>query len=121
VSHLGDDGDMVKVKKERDIMGNDLHGPHHDRNQINRWMKFKERRIMQVMDKIEQCQEDGRRRTGIDCKHNDRNHQDGLALVRTQDPSPPDNNAVGNNKLNQDSKRCISSQGMLVDGVRVQD
>ena len=76
---------------------------------------------MQVVDKVEQGQEDGRKRTGVDRKHDDRNHQDNLALVRTQYPGPPDDDAVGDNKLNRDSKRCISSRKMLEDDIRVRD
>jgi hypothetical protein len=41
------------------------------------------------------------KRTGVDSERGDRNHQDNPPLVRTQDPSPPDDNAVGNNILNQ--------------------
>jgi hypothetical protein len=73
---------------------------------------------MQVVDKIEQCQEGGRKRTGVDCKHDDRNHQDDLTLVRAQYPSPPNNDAVGDKKLNRDSKGCISLQGILMDDIR---
>jgi len=40
------------------------------------------------------------KRTGVDYKHDHRNHQDNHALVRTQDPSPPDDDAVGDNELN---------------------
>jgi hypothetical protein len=55
---------------------------------------------MQVVDKFEQGQEDGRKRTSVDGKHDDWNHQEDLTLVKTQDPSSPDNDAVGDNKLN---------------------
>ena len=42
-----------------------------------------------------------RKRTGVDAKDDDRKHQDGPILVRTQGPSPPDHNTVGENKLSQ--------------------
>jgi hypothetical protein len=48
-----------------------------------------------------QSQEEGRKRTGVNCEYDDRNHQDNPLLVGTQDPSPPDDDAVGDNILNQ--------------------
>ena len=42
-----------------------------------------------------------RKRTGVDTKDDDRKHQDDPILVRTQDPSPPDHDAVGDNILSQ--------------------
>jgi hypothetical protein len=58
-------------------------------------------------------------RTGVDSKCNDRSHQDNPTLVRTQDPSPPDDDAVSDNKLNHNSGRRVSLRGMLVEDMRV--
>lgn len=48
----------------------------------------------------EQGQEE-RKRTGVDSKHDNRNNQDNPALVRGEDPSPPDDDVVGDDILNQ--------------------
>ena len=71
--------------------------PHCDRRQVNDWNMLKGE-----MDHSEakQGQEDRRKRTGADYKHDHRNNQDNPTLVRTQDPSPPDDDAVGDNELN---------------------
>jgi len=42
-----------------------------------------------------------RKRTGVDAKNDDRNHQDDLILVRTQDPGAPDHDTVSHNILSQ--------------------
>ena len=42
-----------------------------------------------------------RKRTGVDGKDDDRQYQDYPILVRTQDPSPPDRDTVGDNILSQ--------------------
>jgi hypothetical protein len=68
---------------------------------------------------VKQGQEEGRKRTCVDWKHDHQNHQDNPTLVRTQYPSPPDNDAIGDNKLTHNSGRRVSSQGMLVENVRV--
>jgi hypothetical protein len=47
-----------------------------------------------------QSQEEGRKRTGVNCEYDDRNHQDNPTLVGTQDPSPPDDDTVGDDILN---------------------
>src|SRR5712691_7357710 len=55
-----------------------------------------------------------RKRTGVDAKDDDRQHQDYPILVRTQDPSPPDHDTVGDNILSQipgDSPNQGSVQG----------
>jgi hypothetical protein len=41
------------------------------------------------------------KRTGVNYKHDHRNHQDNPTLVRTQDQSPPDDDAVGDNELDE--------------------
>jgi hypothetical protein len=43
----------------------------------------------------------GKKRTGVDAKDDDRNHQDDPILIRTQDPSSPDHDTVGDNILCQ--------------------
>ena len=56
----------------------------------------------------------GEKRTGVDAKDDDRNHQDDLILIRTQDPSPQDYDTVGDNILSQmpgDSPSQGSIQG----------
>ena len=45
--------------------------PRHDCHQVDDWIKFKEGT---GHDAAKQGQEEGRRRTGVDCKHNDRSH-----------------------------------------------
>ena len=58
--------------------------------------------VRRRMDKANQIKKgERRRRTGVDAKEDDRKHQDDPILVRTQDPSPPDHNTVGENKLSQ--------------------
>ena len=42
-----------------------------------------------------------RKRTGVEGKDHDGKHQDDPILVRTQDPSPPDHDTVGDNILSQ--------------------
>ena len=50
---------------------------------------------------VEQIKKGEQRRTGVGAKHDDGKHQDDPILVRTQDPSPPDHNTVGENILGQ--------------------
>ena len=55
-----------------------------------------------------------KKRTGVDSKNHDRDFQDDPILVRTQDPSPPDHDTVGDNILSQipgDSPSQGSVQG----------
>ena len=42
-----------------------------------------------------------KKRTGVNGKNHDRKYQDDPILVRTQDPSPPDYDGVGDNILSQ--------------------
>jgi hypothetical protein len=54
-----------------------------------------------------------RKHTGVDGKDDDRRHQDGLIHVRTDDPSSPNNDAIGDDKLTKKEfeGRC-QSHGM---------
>ena len=47
--------------------------------------------------KVKKTEESAR----VDYKHDHRNHQDNPTLDRTQDSSTPDDDAVGDNELNQ--------------------
>jgi hypothetical protein len=44
-------------------------------------------------------QEEGGKRTSIDCEQDHWNHQGNPTLIGAQNPSPPDNDAVGDNIL----------------------
>ena len=76
---------------------NERDGPRCDRRQVNDWNMLKGG---MSHSEARQGQEDGRKRTGVDDKHDHRNRQDNPTLVRTQDPSPPDHDAVSDNELN---------------------
>jgi len=65
-----------------------------------------------------QGQEEGRKRTDVDSKYDYRNHQESSTLVNTQGPSPPDDDDIGNDILNQNSERRVSPREMSADGVR---
>jgi hypothetical protein len=77
----------------------------------------------QVLDsELKQRSGRGGKRTSVDSKRDDRKHPDNPTLVRTQDPSPPDEYAVGDNILNQISGSRVSwlsTRGMIVNDVRV--
>jgi hypothetical protein len=72
-------------------------GPQRDRRQIDNWDRFNGGT---EHGETKYDQEVGRKHTGVDSKHHDGSHQDNCTLVRTQDPSSPDNNAIGDNILN---------------------
>jgi hypothetical protein len=73
------------------------HGSHcSNRRQVNDWNMSNGGTSH---SEARQGQEVGRKRTGVDYKHDHRNHQDNPTLVRTQDPSPPYDDAVGDKKL----------------------
>jgi hypothetical protein len=65
--------------------------------------------------RAEQGQEEGRKRTGVDCKEEERKPQENPTLVRTQDPSTPDDDAIGYDILKSNSGRSVSSRDMLAD------
>ena len=59
-----------------------------------------------------------RKRTGVEAKDDDRQYQGYPILVRTQDPSPPNHDAVGDNILSQIPRRQPESRvssGMLAE------
>ena len=116
MSQLGDVDHAVEDKIHLDSPSrNQLDSPHHNCDQVKDWIKFKEGTGHSAP---KQGQLEERKRTGVDCKHDNRNHQDNLTLVRTQDPSPPDDDTVGDNKL-KSSERRVSSRGIFTGDVRV--
>ena len=56
-----------------------------------------------------QGREDEKKRTSVDSEHDHWNHQDNLSLVRTQDPSSPHDDTISDNKLDQNSRKRVSS------------
>jgi hypothetical protein len=56
-------------------------------------------------DEAEQGQEEGRKRTGVDCKQDEGKPQEIPTLVRTQDPSTPDDDAISYDILKSNSGR----------------
>ena len=88
----------------------ELGGRHHDRYQVEYWNTFKGGT---GYDEAKQSQEEGRKRTDVDCKQEDRNPQENPTLVRTKDPSTPDDDAISYDILNQIPgdgsvhKRCL--------------
>jgi hypothetical protein len=64
-----------------------------------------------------QGREDGKKRTCVDSEHDHWNHEDNLSLVRTQDPSPPHDDAIRDDKLDQNSRKRVRSWRVLVDDV----
>jgi hypothetical protein len=80
------------------LLGNEHGGPHCDHHQVNDWEMFKGGT---VHGEAKRGQEEGRKRTSVDSKRDDRNHQDNPTLIRTQNPSPPDDDTIGNDILNQ--------------------
>jgi hypothetical protein len=65
--------------------------------QVNNWKMFKVGQVGLMQNKVKKYES-----TVVltDYEHDNRNHQDNPTLVRTQDPSPPDN-TLSNNVLNQ--------------------
>ena len=109
MSHLGD----VDHAGEEGIMhpfmsGNEQGSPHRNRHQVNDFRGTGH-------SEAKQGQEEGRKRTDVDYEHDNWKHQNDLTLVRTQDPSPPDDDAVCDNILNQNSERWVSPQRMFAD------
>lgn len=94
----------------------EFEGRHRDRHQVNDWNMFKGGT---GHDEAEQGQEEGRERTGVDCKQEERKPQEKPTLVRTQDPSTPDDDAISYDILKSNSRRWVSSREMLADDVRV--
>ena len=83
-------------------------GPHCNRHQVDDWSILKGRTNR---GEVTQGQEEGRKRTGVDCEHDHRSHQDNPSLVRTQDPGPPDDDAIGDKILNQKSRETDQFTG----------
>ena len=102
VSHLGDveHVDDGIIRRLAFPYSNERDGPQHNDHQVNDWNMSKGGT---GHGEAKRGQEEERKRTSVDCKHDDRNHQDNLTLVRTQNPSPPDDDAISNDVLNQDS------------------
>ena len=95
--HLRDVDDAGEVTMDRDsLWGKEQAGSRHDRHQEKDWKRVERR----TAGEVKRIKEEGRsKRTRVDRKDSNRKHQDDLTLARTQDPSPPDNDAVGEDIL----------------------
>jgi len=71
------------------LWSNEQASPHYDRSQVNDWESSNQNRWRKTASG----------RTAVKCKDDHRRHQDGPIRVGTDDPSSPDNNAIGDDKL----------------------
>ena len=80
MSHLGDvEYVEVGIRHLALPYGNEPDGPQHKDYRVNDWNMFKGT----GHGEAKQGQEEERKCTSVNSKHDDQNHQDDLALVRT--------------------------------------
>jgi|SRR6266850_339922 len=97
MSHYGDPnkGFEGNTGRPASFISCEQGGPHRDHKQVDDWRMFKSSKEGQVT--MGQSKVKNAMRTSVDCEHDNRNHQDHFTLARTQDPSPPNDDGVGNN------------------------